>query len=367
MSIDDERAARGRLNAALGEYPAGPVPLGAVIRRGERLKTRRRAGAAATAALAIAAAIIAPVAARQFTYQPGPSTAARYHVTVNAPGPGSPRGLIADGTVNGRPWQVIGRQHATVPHLCFLPTLGASGTCDSGDPLTRASGAPATDMFGMGRVSIGIARADVTSLRMRLTNGQVLTLRPVAVFGARYARYYAFALPASSAVTSITAYSARGEVAYTIPFTAAGPVDTVVWHTPGTGGAPRATYRIGAGGDGGERWTEYAYLGPWGSCFTSPGSGDVQCYPEGLTGLLGHRTVTMVGSTDTKKATQVALIVAAPSVTSLRVTEGGRTVRPPVVRAGGARLSAFALAGGTARWTAYTASGAVAGSGSIPG
>ncbi|HUZ54240.1 MAG TPA: hypothetical protein VMU94_17155 [Streptosporangiaceae bacterium] len=75
----------------------------------------------------------------------------------------------------------------------------------------------------------GTVGRDVTRLGVRLSDGQLLTLRPVAVFGGGYASYAAVAVPFSAAVREIVAHSASGELACAIPFTAGGLIQIPRW------------------------------------------------------------------------------------------------------------------------------------------
>jgi hypothetical protein len=287
MSIHDERDLRAKLGSALDDFSPRPLPLQAVMGRGRAVMIRRRLAAVAAAAAVIAAAVVAPTLLH--TSQPTPPAAPHYHATVHQPGPGSPRGLIASGLVNRARWQLTVRYDAH-RQLCYASVPGFN-SCGTGAPSDGRSGAPAS-LFGdpnqaarnpdgrgvQVQMLYGIVRRDVDHLRVDLSNGQVLVLHPVAVLGSRYASYVALAVPFASAVSEISAYSASGILARTVPFTAAGSIEVVRWLAPGQPVLPMpTTRRIGSGVTSGSKWSVRAHVGPWGICFTSAAVGMDLC------------------------------------------------------------------------------------------
>ena len=121
------------------------------------------------------------------------------------------------------------------------------------------------------QVQYGAVRADVTYVAVRLGNGTVLILHPVAVYGVRAV---AFAVPVGAGIADATAYSRHGEIAAAIPFNAPGGVAAFgLWLTPGQHGLARASGRIGSGTANGRAWSVTAYLGPWASATRSPQPG----------------------------------------------------------------------------------------------
>jgi hypothetical protein len=245
-------------------------------------------------------------------------------------------------------------------------------SCDQGRPLrARATGDPAELSYGISGwplLTIGTVRSDVAYLRVSLGNGQVLTLRPVAIFGPGYARYVAFAVPASTAVTQVSAYSRRAELAYAIPFTAQGQVETVRWLRPGAPAGPRpASYLVGSGNADGQQWSEHAYAGPWGVCLGGAGSGGL-CLPVSLGQLAGGRAAQLLMVSAGPGGTNFAVVVVTPAVSYLLVTHAdGSTARVGTVRAGGARFATFASQPGNkvTRWAAFSAAGHQLASGGV--
>ncbi|HEY6276663.1 MAG TPA: hypothetical protein VIX86_10060 [Streptosporangiaceae bacterium] len=357
MSIDDEQDVRAWLGTALDDFAPGPVPLGVIVRKGKTAVIRRR--------LTVAYQLSLP--------PPAPVAPVHYRVTVNPPGPGAARGLIASGRVNGRRWQVSGQRQrlSGQPSICFQAPSG--GTCNAGGP-PRASraGVPAYLTNGIGLrpvVSIGTVRDDVTYLQVTLSNGQRLTLHPVAIFGPGYARYVAFAVPASTTVTQISAYAGHAELAYTVPFTARGQVETVSWLRPGAPAGPRpARYLVGSGNADGQRWSEYAYTGPWGVCLVGAGSASM-CSPTGIGQLTSGQAARLIMESSGPGGTNFALVAASAVVSHLVVSRAdGSTARVPAVPVDGARFAAFTSPPGNkvTHWVAYSAAGRRLASGGVP-
>ena len=110
----------------------------------------------------------------------------------------------------------------------------------------------------------GEVAANVSYVTVTFTNGTVLTLQPVTVYGNRYV---AFATPAN-AVARVTAYSALGEIATSVAFapTGQGIFMSNAWLRPGQRGLPLVTGTIGSGTIDGKAWSATAYQGPWGIC-----------------------------------------------------------------------------------------------------
>lgn len=215
---------------------------------------------------------------------------------------------------------------------------------------------------------IARVRADVAYLIVTLTNGQRLTLRPVAIFGPGYARYVAFPVPASSAVVMITAFSARAEVGYAIPFTGAGGLDTVLWRRPGEQPpSKRASYLIGSGTLNGRPWSEHAYQGPWGFCAVTPLSA-TWCIPDTPGNLTAGKAATLLFQSwagDTGYVT----VAATPAVSYLVLSHpDGSTARITPRVLFGEKFFVFGSSPPAAvrAWAAYSATGARLAAGAVP-
>jgi hypothetical protein len=323
---------------------------------------RRRAAAAVGVATAVAAAALATPVIRHWQAAPPPATPAnRYTVTVQEPGPHSPAGLIASGTVNGKRWQVIasrpgtggaGRNQQNV--MASGPAFQPAGMNSVMDRLAPDSADPVSfESFraGPNQGHFGAVRADVSYVKVRLGNGAVLTLRPVTSYGVRLV---AFAAPAGAVITDATAYSRHGEIATAIPFNGLGGTDTFsAWLKPGQRGLPRATGRIGSGTFDGGAWSAAAYQGPWGICIKVSGGGSCTAT------ISDTRTAGMFWSGG---GPGVFAGVASPAVAWVIVHRAdGTTARVVPVTVGIGRFFAFPTSPGHKpwRWTAYDGSGHV--------
>src|ERR1022692_719680 len=287
MSIDEDRELRQRLGAVLdtitprpalgrgpGPLPAGPGPGHGGVRQGRNVMIRRRLSMAAGLAAVAVAALVVPAWLHQ--QHAGPA-AARPLVTDVSPGPHSVAGLIASGVVGSTRWHVIaekpghGNQCFQIGELNCGSPLHARGVAD----LNQGGGTNGID------VVYGPVRRDVARVDIQLSDGQVLPLRPVLAYGVRYV---AFPVPAHLAISRATAYSARSELRYAIPFNSQGTATFINWLRPGQAGQPRATYKIGSGVVDGHAWSESEYAGPWGRCFTGEGQ-NTYC-PDGSGSLV---------------------------------------------------------------------------------
>lgn len=205
--------------------------------------------------------------------------------------------------------------------------------------------------------------AAVSYLTVRLAGGTVLTLRPVSVYGTRFVAY---AIPRQAAISRITAYSARGELASAVPFDDPdGPVIVGLWQRPGQTGLRRATHLIGSGTAGGHAWSVTAYVGPWGDCLKVDGRGPMG---SGCTPLSPMQGTLLLGSVSGPP--EVVFGSASADVERVMITlAGGGVIRAPAVRAGSQKFFAFAVGRGQhpVSWQAYDAAGLQAGSATIRG
>lgn len=216
--LDDEVAIRSGLAELTAEQPSAPPARYAAIRRRAVVHRRRRvAGVVAAVAAVVAIAIIAPIGLSRLS-GPGPVAPSRhYRVSESPPGPGSPGDLIASGRLSGMRWRALA-QEQRANGLCWGATFGVgsgvSWSCANGSPFpVRAAGAPVSNFEETGQVAqvdVGTVRSDVTELKIFYSNGQILTARPVAVFGSGHAPWVALAAPYGAAVSEITAYGKNG-------------------------------------------------------------------------------------------------------------------------------------------------------------
>ena len=209
---------------------------------------------------------------------------------------------------------------------------------DRADPVNfSGTSAGATD------VEYGPVRAAVSYVTVQLSDGTVLRLHPVSVYGLRYV---AFAVPLLEPVSRITAYSARGEVAAAIPFNdpAGGPT-VVQWLGPGQRGLPRASGLIGSGGTGARAWSVTAYVGPWGECLDSHGNGGGASACDVASAPLGAKVLASISGTS-----QLMVGAAAADVDHVVITlAGGGNIRVPAVRVGELKFFVLRAEPGAAR------------------
>lgn len=232
----------------------------------------------------------------------------------------------------------------------FGPRQVTSGPKLSVDGLTPAH----FDSLGSQRADIQFAavRGDVTRLIVTLTNGTRLTLHPVAAFGARLV---AFGAPRGAVITSVTAYSAAGEIATAVPYTFGNGVPAFAsWLKPGQQGLSRGDATF-SGVFRARAWWLKAYTGPWGVCVTVTADGS--CLPMSETMPLGMQ---FLSSITTHSNGRLIFGFASANVTRIVVTLDDRTsIRVTPAMAGGQQFFAFSAGNDTnpLDWVAYDAAG----------
>jgi len=366
--FDEERTIRTMLAEMTADQPpAPPARYAAVRRRAIAHRRRQLAGAAAALAVLVAVAIAIPLNLLHIGPTPPATPSTHYHISQSGPGPGSPHGLVATGTAKGRPWRLS--MQRTDGMVCeveqFPPSSGTAKGCTSGPPAAASRSGDPVSMTGADgspwQVDYGTVRSDVSYLTISYNNGQVVPVYPVAVFSAKYARYFAFAVPYPAAVTQITAYGRSGELAYAIPFTSAvAGIQTVRWIQPGQPAGPSpVAAQIGFGRIDGKKWHAFVHIGPWGTCFTGVG-GATACSPRIAWPHGRQAEVDQIASSGSGYAFRVVFGETSPAVSYLELMlSNGHTVRWPTVSVGGRKFFAYASADRdrVSRWAAYNAAG----------
>jgi hypothetical protein len=351
--------------------PARPNRFGTVRRRAVLHRRRQLAGPAAAVAILAATAIAIPLGLLRIGPQPPAGPARHYHVSQHQPGPGAERGLIAYGVAAGVPWRLVIRQEAG-DMICWI--IGSGTSCGSGPPAPASRSGPPLTLAGSEgltwQLDVGTVRSDVAYVTVGYNNGQVLKVYPIALFARRYARYIGFASPFGAAVTGIAAYSAHGQLAYTVPFTADGSITIERWLQPGQPALPPAvTHRIGSGTVNGSAWRQSVYLGPWGTCVSGSGGGTV-CNEDTSWHPAAGQFVRQLASAGLYGTYSVVSGEAGPQAACIIVsTPAGQTTRVPVVTVGARKFWAYASLrrGPVTRWAAYDSAGHELASGSAQG
>ena len=400
MSIGDETRLRARLGAALDEFDPGPLALDSVLRQGRATVIRRRVLAAVAVVLVAVAAITVPRLAHQIGQQT-PIAPLHYDVTVTPPSRESNPHLIASGrlktSLNNMRWSVSGvgnsqnfniRWHTYAAWHKYvdgnLVTIGANGNGWEDSIGTLAfpkSPVEISDVaYSEPDLVAMIVRADVHHVVVSLSNGQTVTLRPVAVLGRAHPGFVAIAVPAETSIRFISAFGAKGEIGYTVPFGTAAPppshfnqgpapdFEILRWLAPSQPALPRpATYEIGQGTLSGAPWSEYVHVGPWGAC-VSPPTGSIFCYPSDVTELTDGKPAKVLDSAYFESGPGWSAVVAQPSVSSIVLLErGGRTVRLKLYPVDGAKFGTIAMPANNniTGWRAYSVTGQLLASGTV--
>ena len=361
MSTDSEREIRGRLDAALGTITPPSLPADAIRRQGRTIRMRRRAAVAAGLAAVVGLGVALPGLVAHVNT--APPVKHSYRVTVN-PTRDTPSKLVFSGSINGQAWrfeldwdkgQIMQQGPSEAEdNLGDIPLDGQPGWFDE----AGLGSGPNAQLQLAGRVGL-----DVTRLAFNEPGGRTIYVTPARWHGERWA---GVGIPARQRLRSVVAYTARGELAYAIPFT---DNSINVWLKPGQHGLARQRARIAAGVFDGKRWWFEGHAGPWGICMrTSVGNGGdcLQAYGSRL--APGHFVTWLSCGPWDGPASQFWSGQAAADVSYLkfRLSDGSRLRVVPVALAG---YHYFALVFGghqsLAGWAAYGAAGQTLGSGSV--
>ncbi len=331
MSSDDERDLRQRLSGALDTITLPPAPVDTVLRKGRVRRTRRRIAAAAGLAVVVGIGVAVPALVHLAVHEAPVSPAKNPTVTVNPVGPGSPRGLIGSGRINGEKWSLVvekpGTAGAAKNEQCIQASGAASGASYCGPLLTSDSTHPVQLNF-IGLAYFGVLAPGVTGITVTLGDGAVLVLHPVEAYGQRYV---AFAVPHSLPIAGAVAYSGPTELKYAVPFNSSSiGALFATWLRPGQRGLPRGTYRIGSG--------ETVHVGPWGYCVTGQAGDCIETGSRSLGNSAGFVLSPGPGRADW-------VVGSATSVVNhVRVhLSGGQILTARAVDCGGPRFYAYVV------------------------
>jgi hypothetical protein len=380
---------REDLSAALRTVEPGQAPVNAVIRRGHRIRVRRRVAAIGTAIAVAVAVVVGYPAVSHRAAGPAPTQPADRRpapITDTPPSSGAPAGVIAVGQVGTTAWQVSVNKPdgpgRTGPPQCFAVALdpggstplsasvldnGGSTNCDLKYPVQQAPVALEGTGGNAIYVMAGGVAANVQYLVIQLADGQVVKPIPHAAYGRRFVAY---AAPTRDRVVSATAYTGNGQLMRAVPFIQPGGVPVFgLWAAPGQTLPRTATVMLGSGMASGRRWSVTAYAGPWGTCVVTSASGldgsSTSCRSaERVTAL----TVLGSGNSGGSKPVQVNGF-APPAATRLAVAlTDGHSLQVPVTTVGNEKLWTFTLGTGESvnGLTAYDAAGHSIGSTSLP-
>jgi hypothetical protein len=271
-------------------------------------------------------------------------------VTVVPPGPGSPAGQIASGTVGRAHWSA----RVTPPgkgQMCLIGSGDTGRACGlDATPLGPADLEGGLTAHGY-RLLGGPVQPRVTRVEILLADGQRLVLHPAAAWGQRW---IAVALPVRTLILRAVAYHGRAVYRYAIPFTEPGPNSFQViqqWLRPGSAGPPRQVFQIASGTADGHRWAAAEYTGPWGKCLVVSGGSDCR---SGI-GPMGERGKLVHAIFDDPGGVHLGAAAAGVAHVELDLSSGQQVRLVTRAGAGGERFYAFVLPRGTriVSWTAY--------------
>jgi hypothetical protein len=355
VSVKDEQEIREQLRL-LGTVEVSPAPYLTAVRRGKSVRMRRRAFAAVGVAAVVLLGVLVPRLALHMG-QPAPVTP-RYDVTTHQPGPGSPSGEVAWGTINGKLWRIrVMAQQGLGNNGCTF--IGQDAECVPGETSASPGQVSFVDARSGGtQFQLAAVGAGVTKVAVTLANGTELTLRPTVVDGKRWV---AFAAPTRLSVSRALSFAGQRELGYAVPYNGASGAIFATWLRPGQQGAARVSYRVGSGTLGGEHWSSWAYVGPWGVCIA--GAGAASWCVASATDIQpnGAATSYFTCSPGTQGVWFAAAAESAVSAVRFSLSDGS-SLRIRAVRiADGGKAYVFAVPNGVRlqTYTAYDAAGKI--------
>lgn len=278
---------------------------------------------------------------------------------MGRPGGISSPGLIAKGTIGGRPWHIVVGQ-AAGGALCVTPSGDVSTIgCETASAYKGTWPVTLVGTGGSGRTAMyGIVASKVRQVSLTLSDGQVLDLPSVRVH--RW-RWIGVEIPSGLTVIKAVAYARTGVLATAVPFNGAtGTVPQIEdWQRPGQVDPAEFTRIAAAGVSAGLQWSVTAYVGPWGRCLEVE-VGDLSSGTACWSARTQQNGVIMSSGTTPGQGSAWIVGAVRPSVSHLEVVRtGGSTNRIPVVQIGSVRLYAIVIVSGPgiASWGAYDAAG----------
>ena len=278
--MTDDQVLRQRLHEEFGALEISPPPVLRVTGRGRGVRARRRALATFTVVLAA----LAVVAAARFNKEPTGAT-----VTLNAPNPAAPGGVLASGTADGKPWALAVRNiAASGSHWCRAAVMFNG---QDGDVLFKPGrGAPSfgnpallSDIHGFPHVGAVFTQVAPGTTRLALTfpSGRQISATPVRVRACGTSFNLAgLAYDSRHVPSEIATYTRFGlDEGLDVNLAMAKSVNEST--TPGIWmnldnsradiAASQAGSPIGTGTVNGQIWHMWASLGLYGQCYTAAG------------------------------------------------------------------------------------------------
>jgi hypothetical protein len=266
VTIQDGQELRERLGELLGGVEPRPAPVTRAVGQGRGIRLRRLISAFAGLAVVAAGVVLLPLLLQ--SHPVSPIAPLHYKVTVEQVGRNGPRGLIGEGTTDGRHWKVQESSSHGYATISTGPQFSAyTGPVGTGSPASLSSeSAGVSDSADV--IIYGTVSRNVTSIVISLPDGESLRLKPVAWSGYRWV---AVVIPPRIRIVRAVAYGSGAELGYVVPF---GTSELITWWRPGQASPARLTKSIGAGVVDKIAWHYTAALGPWGYCYLLAGGSD---------------------------------------------------------------------------------------------
>ncbi len=272
-------------------------------------------------------------------------------VSVTRLAPKAREGIVASGTIAGKPWQIeVMKASSFAGSWECAPATRFATYCQIGSNRLwgRIPGGEPAMLSAAGQTLLGRVRADIRRIRVRLSDGVIIDLHPVVAYGRRWV---GLVFPAGSSVSTVTAYAHGEPIAHSTPYIPEnGNYEFLSWLSPGVDGPAIVTKPINPLIVPGDQLS----VGPWGNCVGWPDQ--FVCWPLGAPFMSGS-----IYSFPHAPLTPRSVVMAVqPNVAYLRVTfSNGVSRRIHVVYGAGVGFVAYKVRSKPAivKWGLYSSAG----------
>jgi hypothetical protein len=278
MTATEDRELRRALHSTLGSVPPSPVPIEAIIRRGQGIRLRRAGAAVGALGLAGVIAVAVLNGGQQPTIRPAAPA-----ITAG------PDGVFASGTANGHPWRLAVQNIADPGYPC-RPAIVLNGT--DADPVYPAPGNLAAVALGpaLPGVGFGFIQLPATVSGIALNGQANIPAVTVTACGLSYhLAGFSYSL-ARTALVTVANPPASWPRALTVPQVSIEPPSPATTpENPGLwmNGGETAPGVLDTGSVSGPGWSIQIQFGTGGDCYAFRAQGSAGSAQMGYCGPVG--------------------------------------------------------------------------------
>ncbi len=276
MTVTEDTELRRRVDDMLRAVQPSPVPLEAIVRRGNGIRLRRAGAAVVGVGLAgiIAVTTLALYAGRQSASPAAART-----------GPAVPDGTIAAGTADGHAWRLAVQDIADPGHRC-LPAIVLNGT--DADPVYPDPGNSAAVALGptVPGIAFGFIQLPAAVSGIVINGRRDVPAAIVTACGYRYhVAGFAYSLAGALRITVASPPPGGPSVFVMPPVASHPPAQTAgLWINAGHVRGAAASGLLASAGIPGPGWSIRVMFGTGGDCYSFSSSGDLNAIAMGACG-----------------------------------------------------------------------------------